>query len=931
LLVEAQWAVPDDLSGWTALLETNGTVLGVGFAGGDVGSGCGRLGAIEAHVLDTLGVARVEPATVDAIDAIAVTDVASEARTAAALIQGCTNALVLVADAETSQRVTATLRRNGMAVAEDGATALKDHALVSLLRRLLPCVESQGVEPVSAKDLIDYLTHPALSRRAIKRGTDSQEEQVEDMVDRSAVRDVRSLLRGTRRYHATVAEWVALVDAQLPQAKQEAAEESDEDIQDRKQRYVGTIQIVQGHLQALAEQVSLGTLGALATLISKRRLSSPHDRLGHAIQGALRSRSSSLANRENLDLALSGATGGVRVGDGATVLRYEEYDGRSSERLVLLDVHHKGLGKAPTISPLLKEADYKCMGLPTPTTAVDERMALARWAASRAATAHAVVTHMDATGRRVVPPVQLALQWIDAASALGGVEPARYGHALAIPESELRHHLVASAAGTADTIACAQQIAAEWVRAGYREAGIELPKMNEEPQTLLDYIELYDVRPKPLRPWLGQVGPAKGSDDGLPTNFRMSATRLEIFTNCMYVAWVERVLGIREPETLDEDVNARELGTATHAVLEAYVKEHTFQRVVPAAERDPRREHLASHCVSTTEDNVVQAREKRSAQDETPAAESARRGLTRRWQKHWQEYADGRIISSAAAAAKLSDALAKEVDKVMAREVVEEMCPALAKGPTGDITRLFLKCLTTEPTLDGLRTRMPQALEDKGVAKGNRTIVMDALSDDPPKSLQVLIDKVDSIWKPPPHPDGDGLLLDAELPFGKEGSAMLPLGRKPMDVNGFIDTIIEWKTTLNDPSLEIVDFKTGGPKSGGNSKEVSVWLTKPQLSFYALAIREGLVEGTGGRPVSALGYDMVRKDSFTIPVKKEFLDEAQRVYGALVDRARDGDFVPIPHPQWSPYPGGHQTDIVDALRIRPDSLPDHAQDEEDES
>ena len=91
------------------------------------------------------------------------------------------------------------------------------------------------------------------------------------------------------------------------------------------------------------------------------------------------------------------------------------------------------------------------------------------------------------------------------------------------------------------------------------------------------------------------------------------------------------------------------------------------------------------------------------------------------------------------------------------------------------------------------------------------------------------------------------------------------------------------------------------------------------------------MEGTGGRPVSALGYDMVREDSFTIPVNEEFLDEAQRIYGALVDRARDGDFVPISHPQWSPYPGGHQTDIVDALRIRPDSLPDHAKDEEDES
>ncbi|MGB0640868.1 MAG: PD-(D/E)XK nuclease family protein, partial [Myxococcota bacterium] len=589
-LVDANWAVPDDVSGWAALLNTKGPIIGVGFAGGDVGSGCGRLGALEAHVLDVLGVGRIETCGVDAIDAVKVTDVSSEARSAAVLLQDCADGLVLVADAETGQRVAATLRRNGMAVAEDGAVALNNHALVNLLRRLLPSVESQGEEPISAKDLIEYLTHPALSRRAIARGSDAQEEQEEARVERSAVRDVRTLLRGTRRYHATVAEWVALVDAQLPQAQQDAAKATDEDIKARKLRYVGTIKIVQGHLQALLTQASRGTLGGLATLISKRRLSNPSDRLGYAIQGALRSRSSSLANRENLDLALSGATSGTRVGDGVTVLRYEEYDGRAAERLVLLDVHHKGLGKAPTVSPLLKETDYGCMGLPTPTQAVDERMALAQWAASRAATTHAVVTHADATGRRVVPPVQLSLHWKDAASVLGD-NPSRYGHALSLPEAEQRATLVSSASGTQHSVARAKQIAVEWVRAGFREQGMVLPKKIDEPETLLDYIDLYDVRPEALRPFMGQTGAAIDSSDGLPTDFRMSATRLETFTNCMYVAWVESVLKIREPDTLDEDVNARELGTATHAVLESYVKDHSFQLVVPGADRDARRQH----------------------------------------------------------------------------------------------------------------------------------------------------------------------------------------------------------------------------------------------------------------------------------------------------------------------------------------------------
>jgi hypothetical protein len=32
-LVDANWAVPDDVSGWVALLDTKGPIIGVGFAG----------------------------------------------------------------------------------------------------------------------------------------------------------------------------------------------------------------------------------------------------------------------------------------------------------------------------------------------------------------------------------------------------------------------------------------------------------------------------------------------------------------------------------------------------------------------------------------------------------------------------------------------------------------------------------------------------------------------------------------------------------------------------------------------------------------------------------------------------------------------------------------------------------------------------------
>jgi RecB family exonuclease len=933
LLVEAQWAVPDDLSGWIALLATNGPVIGVGFAGGAVGSGCGRLGAIEAHVLTKLGVSLVAPDSVDGIDAISVTDVASEARTAAALLSGCSDGLVLVADGETGQRVVATLRRNGIAVAADGATALKDHALVSVLQRLLPCFESEGVEPISARVVLDYLTHPVLSRRPIKRGSDAEEEKQEEAVDRSSVRHVRKLLRDTRRYHATVAEWLEQVSAQVGVVEGERAAESDDGRQEYWERYLGTIRIVQAHLQLLQDQSATGRLGGMSKLISARRLSSPSDRLGYAVQGALSSQSVSLATRENLQDALSGATSSTRVGDGITVLRYEEYDGRAVERLVLLDVHHKGLGKAPTHSPLLASVDLVCMGLSAPAVVVEERMALARWAASRAGRVHAVVTHADATGRRVVPPVQLKLREVDASAVVGVAEAGRYGHSLALPESALCDGLTTSVLGTPESQAVAQQISVEWVRAGYRDEAAEIHTAESDPQTLLDHIAVNDVRPDALRPWLGQTGPAKDSEDGLPANFKLSATSLENFTNCMYKAWGRSVLNFREPDSLDEDVSARELGTATHAVLESYVVGSQFELVVPAAQCDKKIAELSQECASMTEEKVRQAREQKAAHIETAAAKAARQGLTAQWRKHWEKYANDRIQSAADAVASHRKAVAKLIDEDDAKAVAAQMFPALSGSATGKLAKVMVSALAAEASLSGLRTGIAQVIEsgDKKIGKTHGPIVQAAFAEEPSESLKQLIVAAEAVWSAPPDPAGDGLLIDSELKFGEDEKALLSLGRKPVQVRGSIDTIIRWKTTANTPTVEVVDFKTGSTASGGSPEQVLKQLTKPQLSFYALAVRAGLVSKAPDFPVSAVGYDLVKFKRNSIPVTDELLDWAHGVYGTLMDRARDGDYALVPHPQGCPLMGRSYCDFQEVCRMRSEGLPDHAEEEGGES
>jgi hypothetical protein len=108
-------------------------------------------------------------------------------------------------------------------------------------------------------------------------------------------------------------------------------------------------------------------------------------------------------------------------------------------------------------------------------------------------------------------------------------------------------------------------------------------------------------------------------------------------------------------------------------------------------------------------------------------------------------------------------------------------------------------------------------------------------------------------------------------------------------------------------------------------------LTKPQLSCYALAVRAGLVSKAPDFPVSAVGYDLVKFKRNSIPVTDELLDWAHGVYGTLMDRARDGDYALVPHPQGCPLMGRSYCDFQEVCRMRSEGLPDHAEEEGGES
>jgi RecB family exonuclease/plasmid stabilization system protein ParE len=920
-LVDVGWGIPDDLDGWTAVLASPpSAVVPVGFVEDDQMSFGGILDKASRLLQKALGLVGDSIAEYEGpIAARRVPDVVAEARTAAVELRDAERGLILVSDVATADRVTAALHRNGIAVARDGSAAFDRHALAALLLRLRPLFEANGEATITNTDLFHLLAHPLLSKRARKDDLDSIAGWGGDRTSRASVRHIRQVLVSTCRFRATPGEWVRILEDAAARAQAPTVRDDGTTEEPRPAQVISAF-IALGRVRLLAECAARGTLEAMADLISGFGVSATDD-LAQAIRTELRRAGQVPATLEAVEEMLAGAIDEGQLPARVSVLHYEEYDGRAADVLVLLDVHHKGLGQATAPDPLLGDDGCRALGLPTPECSVRERLRIARWAATRAGRAVAVVTSFDASSRAVVPPVGLTLDFQD--------EPAgsdSYGFSLPLPETADRAVL----RGPGDDSCLAAQLDAEWVRAGFRLDGASMTEMLAEPAraTLAERLGAEDVRPPGLRPWLGRVGPAQGSDDGLPPSFVISASRLQAFTSCMYKAWVESVLRLKEPDPLEEDVGAKDIGRAAHRVLETCVAARAggVRWVVPDDQVEAERAALATAASAAMDDAVRETRERRGAHEETPAAEAARVGLTERWKRHWPGYASGRVLGvetvSSSQSSNLSRRLASKADK----RTAFALCPDLSSFAAENVDRALRQALARCPTTDGLRASVDAVCE--AAPKKNQAAVREALARDLPQQVLDLIDAAAREWTAPPHPDGDGTVIASEASF--DPPAALLLSRSLVPVRGSIDAIVKWRTVDDTPELEVRDFKTGGATSGGTKEEVLQTFTRPQLAFYALAVRSGLVTGAEGLPVRRLGYDMVRtKEPTNMMIDGEALDRAAETFGELLDRARDGDYPLAPHPTACPLTGSGFCDYLEVCRLRT-VPPPPTEDKEDE-
>ena len=111
------------------------------------------------------------------------------------------------------------------------------------------------------------------------------------------------------------------------------------------------------------------------------------------------------------------------------------------------------------------------------------------------------------------------------------------------------------------------------------------------------------------------------------------------------------------------------------------------------------------------------------------------------------------------------------------------------------------------------------------------------------------------------------------------------------------------------------DFKAD-PEWVASMMEPRISVARARDALGALFELGMLVEGPDG---------VVQADGAIVTPSEVTGLAVHNYHQGMIDRARDGDFPPIRHPRWSPF--RYQSDIVDALRLRPDSEPDHTVEE----
>lgn len=945
-LLEADWGRPDHLALAKRLLS-GGLVFDPELQRFAIGfSEDSGLTPMELALVDAIGCRRIPEersgapppsARDEGLLACAVTDVAAEARTVAnrclASFQAGIKAeeiVVLTAGSQTAQRIRAACRRNGVPVADDAPVPLTRHGLCSVLRPLLPLFEARGAGLLHVRDLHRLFSHPSLSRRAPKNAALLLPTDVDaDDKPRIELRSVRGFLRECRLSRAGLDDWDrALIRQEEPLVT--LYREADGRGRDAARRRLVSLAILRARLARLATHARSGRgLGALGALLDDLRLRDPRDGLGIAIRSALGRAAARPATEAHFEDALDQAGSTGRVESGVQLLSIDGWDGRPAKRLMIVDVHGQGLAKVPARDPFLCDADAGVLGLESPVEVVRRRLRVLGEAVRSADKALAIVTQNDAGGRAVSPPVGLTLRYEVVPT---GLEDQNFGLELEGYERSAREALKEGEGDTADP--SARQVDLEWFRAGWIfHDPVQVPALEPKTTPLPEFLRR-DLGwfPEDLRPWLGWLG----EGEGLPDGFKLSASRLGHLTSCLYQGFANSRLRLRPREEIEEELNAREVGSAVHKAFERATLGISLR--VPTAELEAARQTLDERLETEFDRAAEEALAGLPGIRANAALAVAREGFVRRWRVAWRHYVEQRIRSVEEHNAELrGPVLEKDILRPIFKgeralpgppESGLHLIPGLPDYHRKTFVAAFAEALR-EADFDVeavVQSRARWIGSTSKLARGGLApFVAEPVFEAGLRALAELARQ--EVQSRLLDLSGDLTVVKTELAFGEvpdraATELQLQLGREAVSVRGFIDAIKRLRGAVDTATAryDIVDYKTG--KSPFNdSDRMNSRLTAPQLILYALALQElGVIEDDEPAPIEVLSlvYDVVRQPKLSEwPGHPELLERAAGAFGELLDHARDGRWPLRPQPAECPALGGKgYCDYKDACRIR---------------
>lgn len=900
------------------------------------------------------------PEGAEGVRARRVPDPVAEARAVVARIQDPEDTLVLVQHDATAARVHRALLRNGLPSAWRGAVRLERHSLASVIRRCVPWFAGAADPSIRASDLLEVLRHPLLAQRLPPAAETWLTRTLEELGETEATtrltpRELTRAIKRARHLDAPLSRWKAetlaliartdepgtapraarlharllVLEATLTAVPfdtlfETGVEEAEEDWGD----FDALVASLIGDDDPLTETElpAPGTLGALRRFLLACRVRTKDDPAALRILGALREGAHRPATRVDALQCLVGSVERAECRTGVEIVTYEDYDGRPSGTLVLCDVHDQGIAARPRPDPLLDDASLASLGLLDARARVRFRLDQLALAVSRSRSPTALVCHHDTMGRVVVPPVQLSLTFEDHPSS-------PYGLQGDLPELQSTRCLqvVSPTPERRRPVPLqryADQATAEWFRAGRGPVG-KPPHPSRIPgrPTLAHQLAQMPSPPDAIAPLLGRADAVP--EAALGPGERSVSRFFRPLSHCLYQAFVRNVLGIGEPETLSEELDAREIGNAVHAALEHAAGAGGWSH---DGEQAAVQERFHDALLAENRNAFDAARESFGAL--SPSRALATRGLEARWATHWRAYA----ASRSQPAYRGRDAeprkllLENHVNLHRAQRMVEAEADRRNLPPVGFYTlRAWLLRIVAEDLDAPLSTEALLGFGRDALPTAWEPAARDFLQHPALRRLQHTSRRTLYLENALTQPL---LGVASELAFGSDAGAgvvhgpdgaqpasigplTLRLGDEEVDTRGFIDRV-DLVGVPREPLLRITDYKSGAnaPNTWNGFTQL-MELKEPQLVVYALALREAvrqqrLPEVFAPASVATVGWDHLRatrlvKEQLVLkePSNRFLLDDTTldllaRALGSLVTRARTGDWPLSPRPDTCP-------------------------------